>query len=233
MAGEYRWVCLTAAFDSKSSEPKALLEREVRVIFGEDLRSVVVVLDQRRQMFGDHCFVFVECRNYAAHVEQLRQSRAIVAVVPEYDNPSFVPPHEVAQFDRSVRLRGRPARLYAGDIVTVTSGYLSDLKGIVLREASPTSYYVIFRFHVRSFVEIISADALEHDGNVFDHVRVPVVFYGIQSPDNCTLSGLVDPEALNAYMELCEDGAIRQQGCREHTPCGRGCQGVPDSALQH
>lgn len=124
---------------------------------------------------ADEHYIFVQAANYASHVNALKASHVVSGVLPSYDAPVPISPSELASFEESAE-QDRLVRLYEGDIVSVTSGYLCGLKGLVVGESWGRAgfYDVFFRFCTRSFTEAVSLGALEYEGSLFDIVRSPV-----------------------------------------------------------
>jgi hypothetical protein len=147
------------------------VEDEMVKVFGEDFISFAMACD-----CTDEVYAFVKCREYYGHIDRLRHSPAIKSVLSSFDSPCFLSDIEVSNFIESTKPKASVSIFRPGDVVKVTGGPLSNLFGIVVREAGGGRYAVAFRFHTRKFREHILGEHLTLEENLFNFVRQPVVY---------------------------------------------------------
>jgi hypothetical protein len=134
-------------------------------VFGNDLEQVRIVGEGSSE--DEDSYVLVKCRNYHDHSEALRASKRVSKVLESFDNPTFLSEKDVDGFFEKPVKHDRK-EFERGDVVVVNRGYLSQLTGIVVSKKSRNRYGVFFRFHMRSFCEVIPASWMEFRFNFFN-----------------------------------------------------------------
>lgn len=146
-----------------------MVRREIEKLFGDDFRELRLVADSGvEDVYG-----FLKCENYEEHIERVARSSVVNSVLPNYDNPHLLTDKEVSDFIRSAHPHRQSRNLITGDVVKVVSGTFGGLTGIVASAAGRGTYYVVFKFYLRSLCERLSGDELEFVDNIFDHIKSP------------------------------------------------------------
>ena len=174
-----KWVCLaiSSAFHHGNKDAAA---REIQNIFGDSLVEARIVRDNFMEQSGEY-FMLVKCSDYHSHIDQLRDSPAVLRVVQSYNEPSFLTEEEVDGFSQSVNAEPPPVEFIYGDIVQVQAivspknfQYLSGLYGMVVEPMLLRNRVsVFFRFETYCFSKSISSTSLRFAGNVFENMKVP------------------------------------------------------------
>jgi len=167
------WLCLIIS-PTYCRKGRDSVLAEMRRIFGGDLEDIRFV-EEGEEWASEGGYCFLKCQDYEDYVPQLRLSTAVVGVLPSYESPQYLTDEEIASFYGHVIEDGRTSRLFRGDIVVVTGGYLTGLVGIVNGITRPNVYRVVFRFHIRCFEERLSVDRLLFVDNLFRHMKKPVL----------------------------------------------------------
>jgi hypothetical protein len=190
-----KWICLVVS--GFQAAKKTAFEGEVSSLFGADFKEMRLVAGDNIP-FAEDVYCLVQCSNYTSHVQDLIASPVIRNVLTSYEDPFYLSDHDVEDFCLSLH----PERLVVfdfGDIIRVTTGYLSGLTGIVLGCESDSHYRVTFRFHTRSFVEVLKGECLELLDNVFEHLKFPVVSDSLGEEELITLRRLMGDEDFAKY----------------------------------
>jgi len=171
------WVCLNInAQQAKKAASLEDVEQELRKAFDGDFLDWVVVGDWFSDDSVDLSFdsyTFVKCEDYFQHVRGVQGCRYVAGVLNSYHNPAFSTEKEVARFRR--KIQGQASCYFRrGDMVEVREGYLKNLFGVVLGRYGRMSYWVLFKFHTRCFVRVISTKNMDFKKNLFDKLKFPV-----------------------------------------------------------
>lgn len=171
------WVCLNiSAQQAKKAASLEEIEKELRKAFEGDFLDWVVVGDWFSDDSVDLSFdtyALVKCEDYFQHIKSVQGCRYIAGVLNSYHNPSFSTEEEVARFRR--KIQAKETRYFRrGDMVEIREGYLKNLYGIVLARYSQMSYWVLFKFHTRCFIRVISAKNMGFKKNLFNGLKFPV-----------------------------------------------------------
>jgi len=190
------WLCfiISPTYCRKGSD--AVLE-EMRRIFGKNLLDVRFV-DEGDEWASEGGYCFLKCLDYEGHVPSLRSSLAVVGVLHSYETPEYLTDEEIASFYGHIVDDKRADRLYRGDIVVVTAGYLSGLVGIINGIVRLNVYRVVFKFYIRSFEERLSEDRLLFVDNLFRHIKRPVSRTSPGETGRFPVTGLSESD-----LELC------------------------------
>lgn len=216
---EGQWICLTISSSFHRGDKDAVAS-EVQRIFGEDLREARIVCDEAMEQTGEF-FTLVCCTNYFEHVNELKDSAAVLRVVPSYGDPAFLTPKDVESFSQSVEEEPPTEDFIYGDMVIIKDEvkpkglqYLSGLYGLVVGYGKrPGWMKVYFRFETRSFEYIIASTSLKFCGNVLETLRVspfnaPVKRVSLFSKD-------LAPKARRAVKNLVRRDTIHRKQRRE------------------
>ena len=214
-----QWVCLTISSLFHRSDKEAAAS-EIERIFGDDLKEIRIVCDDNMEQSGEY-FTLVRCCNYHNHIEDLKESAAVLRVISSYTEPAFLSKEEVDSFAHSVDEEPPPEDFIYGDMVIIRDEvtprnlqYLSGLYGIVAGFGKRQGWInVYFRFETRSFEYSISSTSLEFMGNVFENMCVPP----FKSPMKRAglLSKDLKGKAREAVKHLVSRDKIRRQQRRE------------------
>ena len=174
-----KWICLTisSAFHHGDEESVIL---EIQRIFGDDFRESIIVCGDEFKKTGEFYF-FVLCTEYQNHISGLRDSAAVLGVVPSYNKPDILSRKEVDVFKESVDKKLPSEKLIYCDMVKVNKKvnpkslqYLSGLHGLVVGYGKrPGTVRVYFRFKTNSFMYVIASTSLEFLGNILQSIRIP------------------------------------------------------------
>lgn len=187
------WTCLLVT----GKRDPAVIKTELESVFASDFNDFFVIMDGNG---GEDRYAFLDCDNYQGYVSDLRALTSVVAVLPSYDSPEFVPESEVDSFRQQVK--ERESRKYVhGDIVIVKRGYLKGLTGVVMRPVICGIYKVAFRFFTRSMSCAIHGQSLDFVENLFDTVRFPVLPYGRQGVTGRVPVQAMSKAALREYWK--------------------------------
>lgn len=199
---------------------KNAVASEIQRIFGDDLKEARIVCDDAMEQSGEY-FTLVCCSDYQRHIEDLKDSAAVLRVVPSYNSPAFLSESEVDSFAKSVDEVPPPKEFAYGDMVTINDTvkpqnlqYLSGLYGLVVGYGKRTGWLVVyFRFETRSFKYTITSTSLNYCGNVFESIRVPPFKTPIKR--NALFNPDLIPKAKKAVKYLVRRDKIRREQRRE------------------
>lgn len=165
-----RWVCLLVnhTFLRRGEE---VVQREIHKLLGSDFIDLSIVSDTN----AEDVYGFLKCENYESHVERLARSSVVVSILPNYDNPHLLTDKEVQDFIKSARPPVSERDFIIGDVVKILSGNFSGLTGIIATVCGKGHYNVVFKFYLRNICIEIPGEQLEFCGNVFSHIKSPVL----------------------------------------------------------
>lgn len=166
------WLCFVVSPTYCRKGKDAVLS-EIRQIFDDDDLVDIRFVEAEEEWASEGDYCFLKCNRYEHYIASLKQSAAIVGVLPSYESPEYLSDDDVSSYYGHLD-NGRTDRLFRGDIVIVTGGYLTGLIGIVKRLVGQNVYQVVFRFYIRCFEELLPIDRLLFLDNLFRHVKMPV-----------------------------------------------------------
>lgn len=215
-----QWVCLSinTSFHHGDKEAVAL---EMERVFAGDVIETRVVSDDVLEGSGEY-FALVKCSDYFSHVDSLKESVAVLRVVPSYAEPAFLSEAEVDSFSKSVSEEEKPqlVELFYGDIVRVRKDvssnlqHLSGLYGIVVGFGKRENWYrVFFRFETKSFERVICSTSLTYTGNVLENLIVRPFTQRVKRKN---LFKKYRVKARKAMQNLVNRDKIRRRQRRKH-----------------
>lgn len=217
-----RWVCLAVSTSFHHGD-KSAVALEVKRIFGNDLVETRTVCDSILEESGEY-FILVKCSDYQPHAEALKESAAVLRVVPSYAEPAFLSETEVNNFAKSVKDEEKPAscEFICGDIVRVKDvvvpsdiQYIFGLYGVVVGYGRwPKWYRIFFRLETKSFEMVICSTSLEYMGNVLEGISIRPFKHIVKRVDLFSNSGRT--KAQEAMENLVNCDKIRRKQRREH-----------------
>ena len=159
------WVCIMVSRTLPHDGSKDI-SREMELIFGADLHGFKVACNENMLASGEY-YIFVNCSNFADHLDGLSRCHYVTGVVPDRLSPHHFSPKEVSEFLASVGHKEKPEDVLSpNDVVLVKDGYLKGLYGIVIQPVTSRKYKVFFSFYVRQFYETLHVTKLEFIGKV-------------------------------------------------------------------
>jgi len=179
---EPQWICISVCNKFILKNGIEAIDDLVKRLFSDDY--IEHVLFDLEEALSDNLgvYVFVKCTNYQSHGNTLFQNVNITNVLDSYKNIRPIPEEEIFStrktaakiFSDDDYVSNRTGFLMEGDIVTVRYGHLSNLKGVVLREAHEDNYEVFFRLFTTVITEILPIDCLQFNSSIFKHYKFPL-----------------------------------------------------------
>lgn len=166
------WVCLMISATFKHGN-LTTAEREIRRIFGRDLKEIKTVWNEALMESGGY-YCLVLCSDYSAHIQELKVCAPDICVLESVDDPKWLSKREVDEFVASSSVSQESTSLRIGDIVLVSDGYLKNLYGLVYGKKGKRCC-ISFKTHLRTFTENIATKSLKVVGNFFQRRRFPVL----------------------------------------------------------
>ena len=158
-----KWFCavISSAHYAKGEKK---VKQEIKKVLGDCyLDCEIVSLDD------EDPYAFIKCTEYN-HGKQLIQCRTIISVLPNSTSPSFLTENEVKDFIKSTN-KNKKAAFNEGDLVSVNSGLLARLNGIVIKDVDDKNSVVLFRTYGRVINQEIENDNLTYVGSIFSYIE--------------------------------------------------------------
>jgi len=193
---KHKWICflVNAPFLRRS---KRTVEQEMTRVFGEDFVDFSMMHPSVEDVYA-----FVKIKDYHKHCDRLRGSPAIKNVLASIDHPCFLSDEEVQVFLESAKPIDDQKHFKVGDAVRVVSGYLMNLTGVVARVVNKDRYSILFKFHTRQFLEILSVNELQFDFNILNIMNTTF--------ENQQNFG-INPDEHNLYRKKCRKSRESKQ----------------------
>jgi hypothetical protein len=190
------WVCLIVNSSYCRGGSQETLESNISDVIGDDFIELRILFDENRV---EDSYAFLKFRNVEENSVKLRKVNAVKTVLDSYTNPRLIAGEEVeALFKKEEASDSLPGLIY-GDVVKISEGYLGGLTGIVYGRDMDDLYRVCFKFHTRSFVDILPRDMLVYESNLFDELKFPVELCKINGKDVAVIpQDRIDQNALRA-----------------------------------
>jgi hypothetical protein len=179
------WICISINPYFLQNQGQEELGDLFLEIFGNDyIEHYLIDYDEFEKNFDIDRYVFLRCREYESHINDLRSNRNIKNILNSFSDVVTIPEEEVLETKIStsniiyddIYCVNRTGFFVFGDIVGILRGSLSSLNGIVLcrSKANPEFYTVYFRLFVHNFCKQIHYSNMEFDTSIFKYIKMPV-----------------------------------------------------------
>lgn len=158
------WFCLVISSASCHGNTDKVVE-EITATLSNCASSVLVVNSSDIMSTGEY-FVFIEGKNAMKKKEELLRLSCVTRIISTGETPYAFSDSEVESFRNSIVKKDNSVSFKRGDIVFVKEGCLKNLFGLVLGKKDE-NIRVLFKFHVRQFIEELEPKMLKKDKNVF------------------------------------------------------------------
>jgi transcription antitermination factor NusG len=111
-------------------------------------------------------FIFIEGKSVMRKKEELLNLSCVIRIISTGETPYAFSESEVNSFRNSIVKKDNSISFKRGDIVYVKDGCFKNLFGLVLGNKDE-NIRVLFKFHVRNFIELLEPKILRKDKNIF------------------------------------------------------------------
>lgn len=159
------WFCLVINATSCHGNSDKIVS-EITGILQNSISSVLVVNPTEIVSSGEY-FIFIEGKNAMKKKDDILRLSCVLRVISSGETPYVFSEKEVESFRKSIEKKENSFSFKRGDIVFVTEGEFKNLFGLVLGNKD-SNVRVMFKFHVRNFVEELEPKLLRKEKNIFE-----------------------------------------------------------------
>jgi len=159
------WYCLVINATSCHGNVDKVVS-ELTNVLQNTVSSVLVVNSLEIMKTGEY-FVFIEGKNSIKKKDDLLKLSCLLRIISIDETPYAFSDKEVETFRKSIEKKDYSISFKRGDVVFVKSGCFKNLFGLVLGNKGE-NVKVLFKFHVRNFINVLEPNLLKKEKNVFD-----------------------------------------------------------------
>jgi len=159
------WFCLVIGATSCHGNTDKVVS-EIAATIQNNASSILVVNSSDIMNTGEY-FIFIDGKNAMKKKEELLRLSCVSRIISTGETPYAFSDSEVDSFRSSIIKKDNSVSFKRGDVVFVKEGRFKNLFGLVLGKKDD-DIKVLFKFHVRNFIEEMEPKVLRKDKNVFD-----------------------------------------------------------------